>query len=732
MLSGARNVVEKVLMTIGKKGAYLQVSHAFHSPLMQEMEEEFRVFASSLDINQPLSVPMASTVNGKIIAAGETLTVEHWVTQIASPVLFESSFTNAMNDHNSRQTHIDVIVEIGPNAILSAMARSWWKPDDDQNSPLWIASLERKRDKIPETIASVKAYLGKNLYSTNLLESVFPNRVRIPWVKDAPHPLLQRSVSHSRGVEYHTTFHDKLMSFYKNHLINDKILFPTAGMIEAGLAAGFKRCATKSVIGEHQVEMLGAEFSMPFEIKTGSKMLCEHYSHGKMELRIDSDSGDDSAFATIQQINTAISPIAATTPLKYWKKCHTRQVPGIIDRYEILAAKGFHRGAFQSISSVWLNEDHKSVLGQIILPTDHKHKHDGFYHVHPALLDGVFQLQNFLMETNEQEESFVPSSISRFVLHRPLSIASEVWACVKVKTDGPIKLYDIEVCDETGVLIVVDNLSYRQQGEQVLLPSALKISKNIVQNGTENLDRDNVTDKVESAVHSVMNVCENFNRTSDLFDEGLESLSVVELSTILNAEFDIEVASTIIFSRSSIAALAEYIYEILSKKNLDEKDLAVEVNHEPNPKRKLHVPNHKFQAQVQQRNAELYQSGFSSYFMNSSTGILHEVIDSFYDEKCHLKGNVLLLTGVNISVSHFSSFMVNIRKQGFRVITIAQMGLERTQFDANLNPKCSVAERVLTNIEMMDAILRSEGEKYPSCHVTGNSYGGICGLLLGL
>jgi len=72
-----------------------------------------------------------------------------------------------------------------------------------------------------------------------------------------------------------------------------------------------------------------------------------------------------------------------------------------------------------------------------------------------------------------------------------------------------------------------------------------------------------------------------------------------------------------------------------------------------------------------------------------------------------------------------------LKRQGFRVVTIAQQGLERTQFDNELKTKFSVAERVSTNIEMMDAILRNEG-KTSSYHVIGHSYGASCGLLLAL
>ena len=39
---GMIDVVEKVLLELGEKKVYLQVSHAFHSPLMRGMESKYR------------------------------------------------------------------------------------------------------------------------------------------------------------------------------------------------------------------------------------------------------------------------------------------------------------------------------------------------------------------------------------------------------------------------------------------------------------------------------------------------------------------------------------------------------------------------------------------------------------------------------------------------------------------------------------------------------------------
>ena len=58
---------------------------------MRGMESEYRRVICLLDIQQPLTTPIASTVAERVMFAGETIDMKHWVKQLASPVLFEDA-----------------------------------------------------------------------------------------------------------------------------------------------------------------------------------------------------------------------------------------------------------------------------------------------------------------------------------------------------------------------------------------------------------------------------------------------------------------------------------------------------------------------------------------------------------------------------------------------------------------------------------------------------------------
>ena len=126
------------------------------------------------------------------------------------------------------------------------MAKSWWEPNFDEKSPVWVTSLENPENNqrymvssIEDTINSVQKSFVRESLTTSNLSTIFPNRHKLCYPKNPPHPLLQKSVPiGSRGMEYRTVFHESLMTMYQDHIIDNRILFPGAAMVELGLAAG--------------------------------------------------------------------------------------------------------------------------------------------------------------------------------------------------------------------------------------------------------------------------------------------------------------------------------------------------------------------------------------------------------------------------------------------------------------------------------------------------------------
>nr|WP_281188598.1 type I polyketide synthase [Micromonospora nigra] len=99
----------------GRKTRRLPVSHAFHSPLMAPMLQEFRAIVAELSF-QPGNLPIVSTLTGDLVADGQLGTPDYWVDQARHAVRFGDAVTS-LAGHGAT-----TFLELGPGGSLAAMA----------------------------------------------------------------------------------------------------------------------------------------------------------------------------------------------------------------------------------------------------------------------------------------------------------------------------------------------------------------------------------------------------------------------------------------------------------------------------------------------------------------------------------------------------------------------------------------------------------------------------------
>ena len=119
---------------LGRNVKELKVSHAFHSPLMDPMLEEFRQVAQSIKYEMP-SIPLVSSLSGQR-ATTEMSTGEYWVSQARHAVRFADGMQTL------RSEGAGVFVELGPQPALCAMGAQCFGDQD----ALFLPSLRRARD----------------------------------------------------------------------------------------------------------------------------------------------------------------------------------------------------------------------------------------------------------------------------------------------------------------------------------------------------------------------------------------------------------------------------------------------------------------------------------------------------------------------------------------------------------------------------------------------------------
>ncbi|MFF0217252.1 type I polyketide synthase [Streptomyces vinaceus] len=118
VVSGEQDTVRAVAAHFGQQGRKtkeLRVSHAFHSPLMDPMLEEFRAVAQSVTWNEA-RIPVVSNLTGRPAEDGELQSADYWVRHVREAVRFSDALRAIEADG------VRVLLELGPDAALTPMA----------------------------------------------------------------------------------------------------------------------------------------------------------------------------------------------------------------------------------------------------------------------------------------------------------------------------------------------------------------------------------------------------------------------------------------------------------------------------------------------------------------------------------------------------------------------------------------------------------------------------------
>ena len=159
VISGAKKAVNQAVATLksqGIKTKQLKVSHAFHSPLMQPMLEDFAQVAKGITYSSP-KLKIISNVTG-LLAQAEIATPQYWVNHVIQPVQFAPSMELLQS------TNYQIFLEIGAQPTLLGMGRHCLP----SLSGLWLPSLRSGQDNWQTIIHS--------------LATLYSQGIKIDWV----------------------------------------------------------------------------------------------------------------------------------------------------------------------------------------------------------------------------------------------------------------------------------------------------------------------------------------------------------------------------------------------------------------------------------------------------------------------------------------------------------------------------------------------------------------------
>ncbi|MEE8155552.1 MAG: SDR family NAD(P)-dependent oxidoreductase [Phycisphaerales bacterium] len=149
VLSGALEPLAEVQQELERRGfrcQSLNVAHAFHSPMMRAIEEDFKRIAGEIEFRDP-TVPIFSTVTGDLAPAGSISTATYWARQLLLPVRFSDTVCRLS------EAGIKVFLEIGPHPTLSALGQQTLA--NASSGHVWLHSLRRNADDSCEMLRAL-------------------------------------------------------------------------------------------------------------------------------------------------------------------------------------------------------------------------------------------------------------------------------------------------------------------------------------------------------------------------------------------------------------------------------------------------------------------------------------------------------------------------------------------------------------------------------------------------
>ena len=414
-ISGKSEAIDKVLASlVGIKATKLNVSHAFHSPLMQPMLAEFAQIAQEVTYHPP-QIDLVSNVTGRNITE-EVANPEYWCKHISQTVRFSEGMT-CLYEQGCR-----VFLEIGAKPVLLGMGRNCLP----QKENLWLPSLrpQVENEQLLQSLAELYVR-GFKVNWTNFEQNsgnvtslpTYPFQRQRYWWEGAKlksqstvakHPLLGQKLSDpDKGICFESAISQDSPAYLKDHCFNNQPIFPATAYLEMALAAGFEVLKTeKLAIENFSIEKPLILTENPTKVQLIFTPEGKSYAWQILSFK-------DNSWLLHARGNIALETQTIDAILQ--AKCEARnrarlryRTVSVTDYYQQIEEQGLEYGtSFQAITELWIGKE--EALGKIDLPLATEN-----YQFHPILLDASLQVLGAILIDNGTNHTYLPVGCDRF------------------------------------------------------------------------------------------------------------------------------------------------------------------------------------------------------------------------------------------------------------------------------------------------------------------------------
>ncbi|WP_433550579.1 SDR family NAD(P)-dependent oxidoreductase [Micromonospora zamorensis] len=435
----------------GIRTQHLTVSHAFHSPLMDPILNEFRTTIAHIH-HHPARIPIISTLTGQPLT---TVTPEHWTQHLRHTVAFTHAITTL---NNNGVTHH---IEIGPHPTLT--------PHITTTTTVAATAVQNKNRTIDLTDALATIHTHGTTINWHTLHNhhqhtplpTYPFQHQPYWLHPAPitdlaasgltpsgHPLLGLLVELDRdGLLLSGRLSLSAQPWLADHTVAGRALLPATAFLDLAL---------------HAAELLDCD--VVEELTLEAPLVINATEPVQVQLTVDAPDDDGRRTLNIRSLPPGGDRAGlrhATGVLAPAGEAEDHPAVGswppaadpvdLTDAYERLSDRGYDYGpAFQGLRTAFRHDN--GLHAEAVLPDTVTGSE---YALHPALLDAA--MHTAVLTARDSDEVELPFSWAGVRLH------SRGARTLRVRLDrtGPHSA-SLTGVDDTGMLVVsIDDLTTR-------------------------------------------------------------------------------------------------------------------------------------------------------------------------------------------------------------------------------------------------------------------------------
>ncbi|MGQ4807007.1 hypothetical protein NKDENANG_00345 [Candidatus Entotheonellaceae bacterium PAL068K] len=467
VISGQRQRLYTIVERLAAEGIEtrkLNVSQAFHSPLMEPMLAAFAQIARQVTY-AAAKIPLVSNVTGRL-ATDTIATPQYWVRHVRDTVRFAAGMATL------RQQGAEVCLEIGPKPTLLDMGRQCLPAPDDPPGR-WLPSLQPGRSDWQQMLESLGqlyvagvdvdwAGFDRDYARRKVVLPTYPFQRQRYWVdvskqkrgQGALRPLIDRMTMSPlvKQTIFETAFSLAALPFLADYRVCDAVVVPAAchlAMVLSGIEVA---------LGNQGYQIEAVRFPevlvLPEDgLRTVQLVLTPAETHGtgaSVEFRLISfdpqDQAQTSMLHAVGHLGTPVSRPPDGVSLDALRQRFATQASS--ETLAVASAPGLIKWgpSFRWLEAIWRGAN--EALARLSVP-DAVHSTAG-YVLHPGLLDSGLQLAASLAVNHDAIDTLLlPAAMQALHVYQPAS--GKAWWCHARHMDE--HRWDLQLLDELGQVV---------------------------------------------------------------------------------------------------------------------------------------------------------------------------------------------------------------------------------------------------------------------------------------